>query len=98
MSPIVSPIVCNIPRLILSFTFVNPPCVCDRGDSSCSNKGKFDDDDDDDSSVMNSSTSELHAPLDSRDIATNACVLAIVEYTLRSFVGCCPVCGLSCLS
>ena len=39
---------CNIPRLILSFTFVNPPCVCDRGDSSCSNKGKFDDDDDDD--------------------------------------------------
>src|SRR6218665_1641094 len=33
---------------LLSFTFVNPPCVCDmcRGDSSCSNKGKFGDDDD----------------------------------------------------
>src|SRR6218665_2314129 len=29
---------------------------------------------------MNSSPSELHAPLDSRDTATNACVLAIVEY------------------
>ena len=24
------------------------PCVCDRGDISCSNKDKFDDDDDDD--------------------------------------------------
>ena len=32
---------------LLSTEFVNPPCVCDRGDSSCSNKGKFDDDDDD---------------------------------------------------
>ena len=41
-------VVCSIPyfRLTYSFTFVNPPCVCDRGDSSCSNKGKFDDDDD----------------------------------------------------
>src|SRR6218665_1535560 len=29
---------------------------------------------------MNSSPSELHAPIDSRDTATNACVLEIVEY------------------
>ena len=29
---------------LLSIDFVNPPCICDRGDSSCSNKGKFDDD------------------------------------------------------
>ena len=34
----------HVPGL-LSIAFVNPPCVCDRGDSSCSNKGKFDDDD-----------------------------------------------------
>jgi len=27
---------------------VNPPCVFDRGDISCSNNVKFDDDDDDD--------------------------------------------------
>jgi len=31
-----------------SIAFVNPPCVCDRGDISCSSKEKFDDDDDDD--------------------------------------------------
>ena len=31
-----------------SIAVVNPPCVCERGDISCSNKENFDDDDDED--------------------------------------------------
>jgi len=38
----------EVDRLYLAhIEFVNYPCVCDRGDISCSNKGKFVDDDDD---------------------------------------------------
>jgi len=32
---------------LCSIAFANPPCVWDRADISCPNKGKYDDDDDD---------------------------------------------------
>jgi len=58
-------LVCNIPYFMLTkHWFCKSPCVCDRGNSSCSNKGKFDDDDDDDED-------------DDDEVATNSSVIEV---------------------